>query len=210
MKIGYIQAGEDDPCNERHLLRGFAKGTKRKFSKDEVSGLGGNILRPKDPIQCDTGVFLEDKRFGIRRKKLAFHMVGDSQVVRKLARSTEQKHQWINAALDKRLRGQLPPIVEREFPVGMKDPQEELEDVDLHHYLHEHDSTLKIVVGRRWFEDLNADGICACGREEEGRGAPRPEEMSGDSPSQSGNKSCLLYTSPSPRDRTRSRMPSSA
>ena len=25
-----------------------------------------------------------------------------------------------------------------------------------------------------------------------------------------GNKTCLLYTSPSPRDRTRSRMPSSA
>ena len=28
--------------------------------------------------------------------------------------------------------------------------------------------------------------------------------------SRDGNKGCLLYTSPSPRDRTRSRMPSSA
>ena len=39
--------------------------------------------------------------------------------------------------------------------------------------------------------------------------AKRQEAMDGD-PGQNNMQVCLLYTSPSPRDRTRSRMPSSA
>ena len=37
-----------------------------------------------------------------------------------------------------------------------------------------------------------------------------PREMSEHSVENTGTNTCLLYTSPSPRDRTRSRMPSSA
>ena len=49
----------------------------------------------------------------------------------------------------------------------------------------------------------------------ENRGRPseqveRLDKRTIDSTDYDGSKSCLLYTSPSPRDRTRSRMPSSA
>ena len=42
------------------------------------------------------------------------------------------------------------------------------------------------------------------------KGIQTPTEAKKDIPKGLWYKSCLLYTSPSPRDRTRSRMPSSA
>ena len=43
-----------------------------------------------------------------------------------------------------------------------------------------------------------------------GEVAPAFVEYNGDNPIRAALNTCLLYTSPSPRDRTRARMPSSA
>ena len=50
------------------------------------------------------------------------------------------------------------------------------------------------------------DATCFIGRGKAGSSTENYRVAAGDL----GNKACLLYTSPSPRDRTRSRMPSSA
>ena len=58
------------------------------------------------------------------------------------------------------------------------------------------------------YANAYASKICA-GKIKDPSGLKR-KDFKGPKKKMAGGKSCLLYTSPSPRDRTRSRMPSSA
>ena len=72
---------------------------------------------------------------------------------------------------------------------------------------------------RRWDDDdrrVDATVGCVVGRDcsvaagQQGEPAQQEDEDDDEGPGSPRAMACLLYTSPSPRDRTRSRMPSSA